>query len=97
MNGVTVSTHVLHLGSGRPAAGVGVRLEPGGHAGSTDADGRLRFDVELAPGTYRLAFDLGAVSKLYASATLEVRLTEARHHHLPVLVSPFGLTTYRGS
>ena len=97
MNRTTVSTHGLHLGSGRPAAGVRVTLDPGAHAGVTDADGRLRFEGELEPGTYTLRFELADASELYRSVALEVRLDEARHYHLPLLVSPFGVTTYRGS
>ncbi len=97
MKRATVSTHVLHLGSGRPAAGLRVTLEPGGHAGVTDAEGRLRFESELEPGTYSLRFLLDDASALYRSVTFEVRLDEARHHHLPLLVSPYGVTAYRGT
>ena len=97
MNRLTVSTHVLHLGSGRPAAGLHISLEPGGHAGVTDPDGRLRFEAELEPGTYSLRFVLDEASELYRSVTLEVRLDEARHYHLPLLVSPYGVSAYRGT
>lgn len=97
MNGVSVSTHVLHLGTGRPAAGVRVRLEPSGGEGVTDADGRLRFDADLAPGTYILHFELEDASALYRAVALEVRLEEARHYHLPLLVSPYGISAYRGT
>ena len=97
MNKVTVSTHVLHLGTGRPAAGVRVHLEPDGGFGVTDEDGRLRFPEELDAGVYELRFDLEPVTRLYRSVTLTVHLEEARHYHLPVLVSPYGITTYRGS
>ena len=97
MNRATVSTHVLHLGTGRPAAGLRVTLEPGGHAGVTDGEGRLRFEGELEPGTYSLRFTLDGASELYRSVTLEVRLEEARHYHLPLLVSPFGVSAYRGT
>ena len=97
MNRATVSTHVLHLGSGRPAAGVRVTLEPGGHAGVTDADGRLRFEGDLEVGVYTLRFELADASELYRSLALEVRLEDARHYHLPLLVSSFGVTAYRGT
>ncbi len=97
MNGVTLSTHVLHLATGRPAARIRITLEPGGHDGVTDVDGRLRFEAELDPGTYTLRFALGDVTELYRSVAFEVRLEEARHYHLPLLVSPFGVTAYRGS
>ena len=97
MIGATVSTHVLHLGTGQPAAGIQVRLEPGGLTGETDAEGRLRFEPELATGTYTLHFDLTAASELYRSVAFEVRLDEPRHYHLPLLVSPYGVSAYRGT
>jgi 5-hydroxyisourate hydrolase len=98
---MTLSTHVLDLAAGRPAAGVAVMLlGPDGAsvgAGETDADGRLHFEGEFPPGDYTLRFELESVTELYDSLSLEVRLREQRHYHLPVLVSPFGLSTYRGS
>ena len=97
MNKVTVSTHVLHLGTGLPAAGVRVHLGPSGGSGVTDQDGRHRFAAELEPGVYELRFELEAVNRLYRAVALTVHLEEARHYHLPVLVSPYGVTTYRGS
>jgi len=97
MNGATVSTHVLHLGTGRPVAGIAVRLEPGDLRGVTGGDGRLRFDGEIETGTYTLRFDLAGTSELYGSVALEVRLDEPRHYHLPLLVLPFGLSAYRGT
>ncbi len=98
---ITVSTHVLDLGAGRPAAGVPAQLlSDDGQtvaSGATDEDGRLRFAGELEPGLYTLHLQLQDMSRLYASLSLEVRLDEDRHYHLPVLVSPFGVTAYRGS
>ncbi len=101
MNRMTLSTHVLDLASGRPAAGVAVLLlDPQGEsvgADETDQDGRLRFEGDFEPGQYTLRFELAGVTQLYESLSLQVRLREGRHYHLPVLVSAFGLTTYRGS
>jgi len=98
---VTVSTHLLDLSAGGPAAGVAAELlDRTGRrvaSGATDADGRLRFAGEFEPGAYTLRLELAPVSHLYRAVSLEVRLDEARHYHLPVLLSPFGLTTYRGS
>lgn len=79
-------------------------------AGRTDADGRLRpvddegHQIDLERGAYRLDFDTGA----YFSATKQVgfypqvsvtfEVTDpAGHHHVPLLLSPFAYTTYRGS
>lgn len=76
--------------------------------GSTDADGRCREllpeGVRLQQASYRLTFDSGAyfaargVACFYpfVSVVFEVR-EDARHHHVPLLLSPFGYSTYRGS
>jgi 5-hydroxyisourate hydrolase len=78
-----------------------------GH-GATDADGRLRTlmdeHVALTPGPYRLVFDTRryfdgrGVRSLYPSVVVifEVSADQA-HYHIPLLLSPFGYTTYRGS
>jgi 5-hydroxyisourate hydrolase len=110
MSGIT--THVLDTSTGRPVAGVAVGLEAN-RSGTwhpvassiTDADGRCR---DLGPddvdhGVYRLTFATGewfAARGFEAfhpeiSVTFEVR--DARHHHVPLLVAPFGYSTYRGS
>ena len=97
---VTVSTHVLDLGAGRPASGVRVELSAAGGgepvaSGETGADGRLRFEGEFAPGEYTLEFQVGGA--VHRALTLRVSLDEERHYHLPLLVSPYGLSTYLGS
>jgi 5-hydroxyisourate hydrolase len=76
--------------------------------GETDADGRvrdlLRAGEMLAPGDYRLRFDTGAYfaatrrETFYPSVMVEFRVTgPAAHYHVPLLVSPYGYSTYRGS
>jgi 5-hydroxyisourate hydrolase len=107
---MSVSTHVLDAALGRPAADVGVRLDalPGGELlaqARTDADGRVRdLAADLPVGTYRITFDTGG----YFAATgrqgfyPEVAVTFAvidagEHHHVPLLLSPFAYSTYRGS
>lgn len=99
MEGVTVSTHVLDTATGRPAAAVSVTLAGAGGELRlmTGDDGRGRFPGELPTGVYRIRFDASAHSALYVSVTLEVRLDEPRHYHLPMLISPYGLSAYRGS
>lgn len=108
-----ITTHVLDTGSGKPAARVAVTLDmlEGGRwvqiaAGATDDDGRVMSlgPDSLGSGTYRLGFDTGAY---YAAAGIEtffpeVRLTFAvsqtqSHYHVPLLLSPFAYSTYRGS
>jgi 5-hydroxyisourate hydrolase len=100
----TVSTHVLDAGRGRPAAGVLVRLFAGEQLlgeDRTDHDGRAvgLTPERVEPGTYRLVFDLAEydADAFFPEATVTFRLTEDRHHHLPLLLSPFAYSTYRGS
>jgi 5-hydroxyisourate hydrolase len=109
----TVSTHVLDTVRGEPASGIVVRLEraDGGELGRavTDADGRISdFGISaLTAGTYRLVFETGP----YLSAQVgtasepffpEVVVTFAADgqrpkYHVPLLLSPFSYSTYRGS
>lgn len=108
-----ITTHVLDTALGKPAAGVPVVLElragaawqPVGR-GETDADGRLRTlsPAATAAGTYRISFDTAAYFARTGTAAFypeinvvfEVR-DSAAHYHVPLLLSPFGYSTYRGS
>lgn len=110
-----ITTHILDISAGKPAAGVQValtRLDPAPRTevgrGTTDADGRLRTllpeDAAAAPGDYELTFETGAyfelrgVKPFHPRVTVTIRIADAgQHYHVPVLVSPFGYTTYRGS
>ncbi len=108
-----ITTHVLDTGAGKAAAGVGVVLERHEKtewkaigSGQTNADGRLENLVQasVSNGTYRLIFDTkNYFSKLgtktfYPSVTVEFEITDASsHHHVPLLLSAFGYTTYRGT
>jgi len=92
-----ISTHVLDTASGRPAAGVRIELFRGEElvaSAKTDADGRIRELADVADGTYRLVFH--PPSPFFRRVELEVELGEG-HHHIPLLISPYGCTTYRGS
>ncbi|MCC7536769.1 MAG: hydroxyisourate hydrolase [Deltaproteobacteria bacterium] len=110
-----ITTHVLDLALGRPAAAVPVRLETRGldgwtlvGSGQTDDDGRIRNllpdSTTLAAGThYRLTFDTGAYfagqsrESFYPEVVVTFVVRDPKHHHVPVLLSPFGYSTYRGS
>ena len=96
----TLSTHVLDTTSGRPAQGVAVSLEKDGAViarGVTDADGRIaQLAGSLEPGRYRLVFDLDANS-FFRRVALDVAIGSESKYHVPLLVTPFGVTTYRGS
>jgi 5-hydroxyisourate hydrolase len=95
---VSVSTHVLDTGAGRPAAGVRVELcrERAVLAhGETNADGRIApLAEDLEPGRYEIVF--WPPSPFFARVELEVELVDG-HHHIPLLVSPYGCASYRGS
>lgn len=108
-----VTTHVLDAVSGIPAQGIGLRLLRHSSsgleeiaAGRTDADGR---NGELGPdrlpsGTYRLIFATGeyfqerGAETFYPEVTIDFLVREERaHYHVPILLSPFAYSTYRGS
>ncbi|MDQ3161507.1 MAG: hydroxyisourate hydrolase [Gaiellaceae bacterium] len=94
---ISLSTHVLDTGAGAPAPGVLVTLHRGERVVSeqrTDTDGRSRLADELEPGTYRLVFH--PPSQFFRRVELEVEL-EHGHYHVPLLVSPYSCTSYRGS
>ncbi|MCI0688016.1 MAG: hydroxyisourate hydrolase [Sporichthyaceae bacterium] len=105
---MTLSTHVLDTGLGEPAAGVPVTLERRDEqrwvpvaAGVTDADGRLRDwfpEAAWRAGSYRLIFDTAARSPFFPEVSVVFVVTEpARHHHVPLLLTRYGYSTYRGS
>jgi 5-hydroxyisourate hydrolase len=97
----SISTHVLDTATGLPARGVRVELYRGSSLVSsqeTDADGRIAnlLQEALETGTYRLVFH--PPSAFFNRIEIEFNITDAgRHYHIPLLVSPFGCTTYRGS
>ena len=92
-----ISTHVLDTASGEPAVGVRVELFRGDElvaSRETDSDGRVRDLAEVEPGVYRLVFH--PPSPFFRRVELELDLQED-DYHVPVLVSPYQCTTYRGS
>jgi 5-hydroxyisourate hydrolase len=105
---VSVSTHVLDAVEGRPAMGIAVRLLTGDDLlaeGVTDRDGRCRLtDAGTGLGTHRLVFATGpwfaeqGRDTFYPEVVLTFDVREpAEHHHVPLLLSPFAYSTYRGS
>ena len=94
----SLSTHVLDTAAGRPATGVTVELLHGDELvarAETDADGRARLSDSLALGRYRLVFH--PPSDFFRRVEYELELDADRHYHVPLLVSPFSCTSYRGS
>jgi 5-hydroxyisourate hydrolase len=108
---VSLSTHVLDAVRGRPAAGVPVRLAAADGTelatAVTDDDGRVtELAAALPAGTYRITFDTAAYfaatggQGFYPEVTVAFTVTATdggRHHHVPLLLSPYAYSTYRGS
>ncbi len=108
-----MTTHVLDASAGRPANGIGVRLEAATAGGFetvadavTDNDGRVRNlgPQRLEAGDYRITFETGAyfdrrgVETFYPQVQITFRITDPeQHYHVPCLLSPFAYSTYRGS
>lgn len=107
-----LTTHVLDARVGTPAAGIDVVLEAREGAqwvqvasGTTDSDGRLSElgPQRLTPGTYRLTFAVAAyfaatdTSSFYPEVTVTFEVEAAEHYHVPLLLSPYAYSTYRGS
>ncbi|ANJ66110.1 hydroxyisourate hydrolase [Halothiobacillus diazotrophicus] len=107
-----ITTHVLDLGSGKPAAGVAIALEHEQDTwralaqGITDPDGRLKFrlDLPVASGTYRLTFATAdyfttrGKTCFYPQVRIEFSVDAAAdHYHVPLLLNQWGYSTYRGS
>lgn len=105
-----VTTHVLDTAHGMPAAGVPVTLHDGDGVilarGQTDADGRVKElgPDELPAGRYSLVFDTARYFELidletfYPRVTIDFHIADPdEHFHVPLLLSAFGYSTYRGS
>ena len=93
-----ISTHVLDTSRGVPARGVRVELFQDDElvaAGETDDDGRIRELADAAPGTYRLVFH--SASPFFRRVEVEVVIEAGRDYHIPLLLSPYACTIYRGS
>lgn len=108
-NGIT--THILDTARGVPAANVTVRLEQCEDEvwqmlseKITDDDGRAQLlDFMPTAGIYRLTFEVGSyfqkqkITSFYPRIEIIFSISEKNHHHIPLLLSPFGYNTYRGS
>lgn len=101
-----LSTHVLDTATGSPAAGMRVHLARAADEGwerlgeaVTDSDGRVADFGELSGGRHRLGFETGEYGNdFYPFVAVVFTVDEGRaHYHVPLLLSPFGYTTYRGS
>ena len=105
-----LTTHILDTSIGKPAEGVNIRLEKNGNVfaeGTTNQDGRisdlLLSNQLLEPGDYELVFDVaGYFSRqnkktFYPKVVIHFTVFDNSHYHVPLLLNPFGYSTYRGS
>lgn len=105
-----ITAHVLDAVDGVPARGLRIRLSRAGGElladGVTDDDGRVRDlgPASLPPGQYQVQFATGAYfadrnqETFYPSVTVDFTVAAGQsHYHVPLLLSPFAYTTYRGS
>ncbi|HEY7603250.1 MAG TPA: hydroxyisourate hydrolase [Gaiellaceae bacterium] len=93
-----ISTHVLDTERGGPAAGLRVQLFRGEvliAERETDDDGRIRRLADVEPGTYRLVFH--PASPFFRRVEAVIEIEAGRDHHVPLLLSPYACTIYRGS
>jgi 5-hydroxyisourate hydrolase len=104
----TISSHVLDTSRGEPAAWLSIticQVDTGGAeielaTVMTDADGRIAdlLGRPLEAGRYRLRFQLGERSTFFAALAVDLLVEDVgRSYHVPLLLSPFGLSTYLGS
>ena len=107
-----ISTHVLDTSLGTPAKGIVVELERQSGSQwtriareETNADGRIAFaSCPHEAGTYRLSFEIepyfkrNGLAAFFPSATVVFHITDTgRKYHVPLLLNPYGYSTYRGS
>lgn len=107
----SITTHVLDTAAGQPAAEVPVELEYQEspalpwvflNRGQTDVHGRIQNllapDHALRPGLYRLRFDTSTQSPFFPEVMVQFVVSDLQeHYHIPLLLTRFGYTTYRGS
>ncbi|TXR51911.1 hydroxyisourate hydrolase [Reinekea thalattae] len=106
-----ITTHVLDTATGKPAENVSIELHKlqGEQyqqlaVANTDADGRIAqwpiADDQLGFGQYKLVFNLKDYygdESFFPTVDIAFVVSDERHHHVPLLLSPFGYSTYRGS
>jgi hydroxyisourate hydrolase len=101
---MSLTTHVLDTARGVPAAGVAIELRRGREtvaAVTTDDDGRARLLDALEAGEYELTFAVGdyfGERRFLDRVPVRFRVADPdAHYHVPLLVSPWSYSTYRGS
>ena len=109
----TITTHILDTTKGKPAAGISIILYKLDNAfteiarGTTNSDGRipdlLPKDKTLAKGIYKMRFEVkpyfekDSITTFYPFVEITFEINSNGHYHVPLLLNPFGYSTYRGS
>ena len=103
----TITTHILDLSKGCPAAELEVILFQGEREltrSRTNTDGRISaWDSNVIPGLYRIRFETKhyfekhSIATFYPFVEIQFEITRDTHYHIPLLLSPWGYSTYRGS
>jgi 5-hydroxyisourate hydrolase len=102
----TITTHILDTAKGCPAEGVRVILYAGEMevaGGTTDKNGRISEWPAVEKGIYKMRFEIRdyfegqSVATFYPFVEVHFELNADGHYHIPLLISPFGYSTYRGS
>ena len=102
-----ITTHILDIAQGRPAADVEITLYHDDKViarGHTNSDGRITdWNATVSPGTYHLRFETKpyfekrSIPTLYPHIEIYFTVAADPHYHIPLLLSPWGFSTYRGS
>lgn len=106
-----LTTHVLDTAKGCPAAGLEIvlyrltgdtRVELARKVTNADGrtDGPILSEADFAPGPYELMFHAGgylADTRFLSDIPIRFTMTDNSHYHVPLLLSPYGFSTYRGS
>ncbi|MGE5109196.1 MAG: 2-oxo-4-hydroxy-4-carboxy-5-ureidoimidazoline decarboxylase [Sphingobacteriales bacterium] len=106
-----ITTHVLDTSVGIPGKGITIRLKSASNKtiaqSVTNADGRigdlLPSEKSLRPGNYKMVFDTGNYFKanktkgFYPEIEIQFTVSDNSHYHVPLLINPFGYSTYRGN
>ena len=106
-----ISTHILDTSLGCPASDVIVKLEKKIHDSwivlfteKTNADGRISFNCQADKGVYRLEFQIdeyfkkNKITPFFICAPVTFEISDiGRKYHIPLLLNPYGYSTYRGS
>lgn len=107
----SISTHVLNTATGQPGRGMRLTLHRHGAGGAvellgeheTNEDGRVKGLPPLPAGTYRVVFETEEYFRksggecFYPRVTVDFTVKDGQHYHVPLLISPYGFSTYRGS